>query len=87
MGVSDRAMKLAYRPAEAARALGISKRTLYRRLAAGEIRSRLDGGVRLIPSAELERVAGITPSAAEYPARPAVRVSEWSRESLRMVRR
>jgi excisionase family DNA binding protein len=44
---------LAVRPAEAARLLGVSRSHLYELLAAGRIRSRMDGAARLIRYADL----------------------------------
>lgn len=80
-------MKLAYRPAEAAAALGVSPRTLQRWMRSGRIASRREGGVRLIPAAELARVAGVTPSVEEYQEpKLAVRVSDFTRETFRRWR-
>jgi excisionase family DNA binding protein len=44
---------LAVRPAEAARLLGVGRSHLYKLLAAGRIRSRMDGAARLIAYADL----------------------------------
>ena len=51
---------ICYRPKEAARQLGIGRTTLYRRLKAGDIRSRKFGRVTLIPLSEIERVSGLS---------------------------
>lgn len=54
--------RLAYGIAEAARALGVSRVTLYRRIWAGEIKAIKLGGRTLIPAAELQRLlAGAHP--------------------------
>jgi excisionase family DNA binding protein len=41
--------RLAYRVDEACRALGISRTTLYKLIASGELRTVMVGGRRLIP--------------------------------------
>jgi excisionase family DNA binding protein len=46
--------RLAYRPQEAAAALGLSRIRVYELMAAGVIEYRQVGGVRLIPRATLD---------------------------------
>jgi excisionase family DNA binding protein len=46
--------KIAYRPPEAAAALGLSRSHLFQLLASGDIRSTRVGGIRLIPREALE---------------------------------
>ena len=57
--------KLSYTIAEAARALGIGKSTLYLALAAGKLSARKCGARTLIPADELKRFVSTLP-----PARP-----------------
>ena len=49
---------VAYRPKQAAQALRIGVSTLYRRIAAGEIKTTKFGGATLIPYSEVVRVSG-----------------------------
>lgn len=50
--------RLAYRPSEAAQVLGLSLRTVHRRIADGSLRSLRRGGARLVPASELARFLG-----------------------------
>jgi len=50
--------KIAFNLGEAEYSLGVSKRTLNRLIASGEIKSVLVRGCRLIPASELERLCG-----------------------------
>ena len=49
--------RLAYRPAEAAEALSVSRAFIYKMLDNGTLRSHTIGRARLIPADELKRVA------------------------------
>lgn len=51
--------RLAYSPAEAAAALGVSRSSLYLALRRGDVHSRTLGGRRLVPRAELDRLLGL----------------------------
>lgn len=57
--------KLAFRLAEACEATGVSRSTMNRLLAAGEIRARKVGRATVIERAELERYLSTCPP-AEY---------------------
>lgn len=46
---------LAYRPAGAAKAVGLSEREIYNLLSAGRIKAKRHGRAVLIPRAELQR--------------------------------
>ena len=46
--------KLAYRPADAARVIGVSKDTVERLIVRGELKSLKIGSARLITAAEIE---------------------------------
>ena len=48
----------AYRPAEAAERLGVSRMTIYNLINRGVIRSVKIGSARLIPASELHRILG-----------------------------
>ncbi len=56
---------VAYRPRQAAEALGIGLATLYRRIKAGDIATSKFGGATLISHAELQRVSGGTADVAK----------------------
>ena len=49
--------RLAYRPAEAAEAMGVSRDTIYRAMERGELRGRKIGRATVILAADLERWA------------------------------
>lgn len=55
--------KLCFSPAEAAKALGIGRSTLFDLLARGEIKARKLGTRTLIPAAELSRYVEDLPEA------------------------
>jgi hypothetical protein len=48
--------RLAYSIAEAEVMTGLSRATLYRRIAVGELKTVLRGGRRLVPSIELQKL-------------------------------
>lgn len=50
-------IRVAYSPAEAAEALGLSRATVHNLIRAGEIASTKIGRSRRIPAAELQRIA------------------------------
>jgi hypothetical protein len=50
--------KIAFNLGEAEYSIGISKRTLNRLIASGQIKSVLVRGCRLIPATELQRICG-----------------------------
>ena len=50
--------RLTYSIAESEVLTGLSRATLYRRIAAGELRTVQSGRRRLVPSAELNRLCG-----------------------------
>ena len=50
--------KIAFNLGEAQYSIGISKRTLHRLIASGQVKSVLVRGCRLIPAAELQRLCG-----------------------------
>jgi excisionase family DNA binding protein len=56
--------RIAYRPADAAKAIGISRAYLYELIAAGRIRTCKLGAATLIERAELERFVAGLPEAA-----------------------
>ena len=56
--------RYALSPAEAARALGVSRKHIYALMSRGELRSTLIGTCRRIPITEIERLAGVTPDDA-----------------------
>ena len=47
--------KLSYRPAEAARAIGVSRETIFKLLERGQLKGFRVGSARLISAAELSR--------------------------------
>lgn len=51
--------RYALSPAEAASALGVSRKHIYVLMARGELNSTLIGACRRIPVTEVERLAGI----------------------------
>ena len=53
--------RLAYSPAEAARALGLARSSLYAALTRGDLRSVLVGGRRLVPRSEIDRILTVDP--------------------------
>jgi excisionase family DNA binding protein len=57
--------RIAYRPAEAAAALGISRSRIYELMAEGHIAYRQIGGVRLIPRAAVDALFEEAASDAE----------------------
>ena len=59
------AAPVAYRPKQAAQALGIGLATLYRRIKAGDIATTKFGGATLISHAELQRVSTGTAEVAK----------------------
>lgn len=61
--VSVSAPPLAYRPKDAAAALGVSKSTIYQMIAAGELEARKIGAATVIPHAALVRVLDEAPLA------------------------
>lgn len=83
-------MMLAVRPAEAARMLGVSPRTMHRWLRERRLASHREGRVRMIPLAEVQRIAEgdprLDPMRAPTP-KPAVRISAWARKTLHELRR
>lgn len=58
--------KIAFNLGEAEYSIGISKRTLNRLIAAGQIKSVLVRGCRLIPATELMRITGAEQEDAEH---------------------
>jgi excisionase family DNA binding protein len=52
--------RYALSPAEAAHALGVSRKHIYTLMNSGRLASRLIGSCRRIPVTEIERLAGIT---------------------------
>lgn len=56
--------RLAYSPAEAAAAIGVSRATIYNLLHRGELTARKVGRATRIARSELERYAGHTPGDA-----------------------
>jgi excisionase family DNA binding protein len=60
--------RLAVPPADAARAVGLSRAALYPRLMSGEIKSVLVGRRRLVPVDELRRWLGRQMEGASQPA-------------------
>jgi excisionase family DNA binding protein len=54
---------VAYRPAEAGRAIGVSRSRIYELLAQGELTARKLGGATLILRSELERYVARLPKA------------------------
>ncbi len=54
--------RMAYTPREAAAALGISRRSLDRAVARGDLRAARIGGAVRIPRAELDRLLGVEPA-------------------------
>ena len=70
--------RLSYRLPDAAAALGVSLRTLYRAVAQDRIKSVKLGGSRAIPAAEVERIAAkgfppLDPEVRKTPHRPKAR--------------
>jgi excisionase family DNA binding protein len=66
-GVQDAVERLAYRPREAAAALGLSRARVYELMAEGRIDYRQIGSVRLIPRTALDALlsdsdGGVTPA-------------------------
>lgn len=59
MAHPDTLARGAYSVEEAVRTLGISRRSAYRLIAAGELRTVKLGGRRLVPAAELARLIGL----------------------------
>ena len=55
----DAPRRLAYSPAEAAAAIGVTRKHIYTLINRGELRSTLIGRARRIPCTELERIAGL----------------------------
>jgi excisionase family DNA binding protein len=51
--------RFAYSPAEAAAAIGVTRKHIYTLINRGELRSTLIGRARRIPCTELERIAGL----------------------------
>lgn len=51
--------RFALSPAEAAHALGVTRKHIYSLMARGDLRSTLIGASRRIPITEVERLAGI----------------------------
>ena len=64
---------------EAARRLGISPRTLWRRIRKGEIRSVKVGRRRLIPHKEVERLKGEAPRPSSPSTEALARLNEFAR--------
>jgi excisionase family DNA binding protein len=65
--------RVAYRVREAAKALGVSERTVRRMVATGELRARRRGRLVLIPARELERFVGAELMKQERPSAAARR--------------
>lgn len=63
MTLADTLVQRAYSVEAAAAALTISRRTAYRLIAAGELRTVKLRGRRLVPAAELVRLTGSQPAA------------------------
>lgn len=61
---TERPARLAYSPAEAAAAIGVSRATIYNLINRGELTARKVGRATRIARTELERLAGITPGDA-----------------------
>jgi excisionase family DNA binding protein len=61
--ISSNSQAICYSPADAAKALGIGKSTLFALLARSEIRAKKLGTRTLIPASELHRYAESLPEA------------------------
>ncbi len=51
--------RLAYTPAEAAALLGITRKTIYKLMERGELRTTKIGSCRRVPADEVRRLAGL----------------------------
>lgn len=56
MALAGTVAPIAYSVEQAAAAIGISRRSAFRRIASGDVRTVKLGGRRLVPAAELERL-------------------------------
>jgi excisionase family DNA binding protein len=61
--ISSNSQTICYSPADAAKALGIGKSTLFNLLARGEIKAKKLGSRTLISASELARYVGTLPDA------------------------
>ena len=61
--------KLAYRLEEAAEATGLSRETLYRRIAEGKLTAKKDGRLTVIEADEIRRYLSALPVAEIAPSR------------------
>jgi excisionase family DNA binding protein len=56
--------RIAYRPLEAAAALGLSRSRIYELMAQGQLAYKQLDGTRLIPRTELDKLIGVDDGAA-----------------------
>ena len=68
---TSRPNRMAHSMDDAARLLGVSRRQVYRLLAAGRLRTVTLGRRRVVPQAALEELLGTTPASAEETRRGA----------------